>query len=494
MKNENKVLSKMFFIRAALSKINSNIEMIEKEKEIQKYEIDRIKKQNAENIQTISNEHNLLKQRIIEEGKRKTEQITIEDSQLNNFYSLIGNLENYYSENKQSIPFLDVRGTKAREILSEIKEIKSIIASLDEIERKNAQRIREISVIPNEKLKNKKTSKLLKLIKIFKIFLLFSGITSLSAIVAFLFDKYILGGILLAFSFFISAFFLLSLNKTNSKYKISIKEQAEYEIQIEESKVKAEKLKEELDAQNEKIRDQIKEKRKEIEPLTRLLLQDLLTIAEDVRNKLLEKSYVINKAYDDISTQIKEIDVAYLEKQTNENNALADEINSIEEAAEKRIKMLEGESEILYSEAKNMGVDERDWKHIDVLIYLLETGRAESVKEALQLTDTMHRHSELLNTIHSATEYIGSTIRESMENISLAMENIAISIDFQARELRDSINENHVNTSNLVKKMINSQDLCNALLEKSNFSSEKLVENISHLRERRDYEYYITGI
>lgn len=32
-------------------------------------------------------------------------------------------------------------------------------------------------------------------------------------------------------------------------------------------------------------------------------------------------------------------------------------------------------------------LDERDWKNIDIVIFQLETGRADSVKEALQLTD-----------------------------------------------------------------------------------------------------------
>lgn len=64
-----------------------------------------------------------------------------------------------------------------------------------------------------------------------------------------------------------------------------------------------------------------------------------------------------------------------------------------------------------YAPILNIG----DWQYLDVLIYDFETGRADSVKEALQLLDRQRQAELIAGEIKNAAEYIGSNLR-SVEN------------------------------------------------------------------------------
>ena len=141
----------------------------------------------------------------------------------------------------------------------------------------------------------------------------------------------------------------------------------------------------------------------------------------------------------------------------------------------------------LISVATQNFIDQRDLIYLDFIIYLLETGRADTMKEALQQTDLYIRHNEIKEIMQSATVSICSSIQSSFKSLSFSLSD-------QLSLLRSEFAKNNSELSEKFENLISAQELNNALLQKSNVSSEKLVENISRLRERRDYEYYRTGI
>ncbi len=62
------------------------------------------------------------------------------------------------------------------------------------------------------------------------------------------------------------------------------------------------------------------------------------------------------------------------------------------------------------SEQFNWLLDERDWQHLDLVIYQIETRRADSVKEALQLVDRELQTERIQRTIGVATQTIFNTL------------------------------------------------------------------------------------
>ena len=99
-------------------------------------------------------------------------------------------------------------------------------------------------------------------------------------------------------------------------------------------------------------------------------------------------------------------------------------------------------------------LDERDWAHLDLVIFELETRRADTVKEALQLVDRELQTERIQQTIVQATEQICYEIRRGFARLEativrcceaicaqLAVMNVQLAgISSQLSELTDSVN------------------------------------------------------
>lgn len=146
----------------------------------------------------------------------------------------------------------------------------------------------------------------------------------------------------------------------------------------------------------------------------------------------------------------------------------------------------ENTSNLLKTLAKQSLVDERDWENLDLLIYELETGRADSIKEALQQTDLLIRHNEIKQAIGKASEAICNTIQQSMSEISFSIESNMLRIhdDFI------SLSEEQRRIQQSLRDVVSAQELSNALREKANVSSEQLAADVKRLRELEDYRFY----
>ncbi len=141
-------------------------------------------------------------------------------------------------------------------------------------------------------------------------------------------------------------------------------------------------------------------------------------------------------------------------------------------------------------------LDCRDYKHVDLIIYLLETGRADEMKEALQQTDVYVSTERIVQAINNATETISLSINKNFSRLESAIikntyelgnkidrltYNVNAMSDRQSA-LISELNENVEKTNSAIKMQ-------NALLEKSNVSSAEMASNVERMRMYADDAY-----
>lgn len=121
-------------------------------------------------------------------------------------------------------------------------------------------------------------------------------------------------------------------------------------------------------------------------------------------------------------------------------------------------------------------IDERDWQHVDLVIYYMETYRADSMKEALQLVERETQTQRIIQAVEQATERICGTLRQGFAAINSTINNLSA-------QLRASQRLQSMQYANLTAAV----NLNNALQAKANVSSAKLVSEVSSLRANSDY-------
>ena len=124
-----------------------------------------------------------------------------------------------------------------------------------------------------------------------------------------------------------------------------------------------------------------------------------------------------------------------------------------------------------------------DWGSVDLLIYYLSTGRADTLKEALQLYDRQSQTDEILRAIGEAQSNICSVVKNGFVALGTAMvQCFAV--------LSNQINAQHEETMKAVKnvgKQLSSQEkniaaLKDALTAKMNVNSKQLAADMNSLK------------
>lgn len=155
-------------------------------------------------------------------------------------------------------------------------------------------------------------------------------------------------------------------------------------------------------------------------------------------------------------------------------------------------------------------LDERDWKYLDLYIYMYETGRAESKKEALQLIDQYIQNQNIVEAVNRAGSAVCATLKSGFSKVRDAIGTACMAINTTMRELHsetmlkmdritnrlDDINENvqtasakldtlSVGINNLgssVVELTGAVNMGNALKSKASTSSEQLVSDSRYIR------------
>lgn len=169
-------------------------------------------------------------------------------------------------------------------------------------------------------------------------------------------------------------------------------------------------------------------------------------------------------------------------------------------------------SEQLYSALVNQfnsTLDCRDWKHIDLIIFYYETGRADTLKECLQQVDRQVQTDAIIKEIRSASKNISSTIKTSITGLQQEMvmcfDKLSVQLYSQYKEtmkkltsidkgiaklnddvetLNHSIKDGNAimsELSNNMSKISEAAYLQNALLEKISVDSMSLVRDTYYM-------------
>lgn len=132
-------------------------------------------------------------------------------------------------------------------------------------------------------------------------------------------------------------------------------------------------------------------------------------------------------------------------------------------------------------------LDERDWQHLDLVIFELETRRADSVKEALQLVDRELQTERIQHTIVKATEQICYEIRRGFAEMRATIIECSRAISTQLSVISRQLGE----ISGQLSELTDGVNLGNALQAKANVSSAQLISDVHAIRYyQHDIRYY----
>ncbi len=171
-----------------------------------------------------------------------------------------------------------------------------------------------------------------------------------------------------------------------------------------------------------------------------------------------------------------------------ENQRMAESVAIIE--ADKEIEILAEKSEEINNALKDaygVFIAESDWANIDLIIHYIETGRADTLKEALYQVDRERQNDRIVRAIHAASESIcshidsamrkmGDALARSFQRLNRSLQSISSQIALSADRSADANRE-------LLGKLdtqISTAKMNTVLLEKANQSSDKLLEDLRY--------------
>ena len=138
-------------------------------------------------------------------------------------------------------------------------------------------------------------------------------------------------------------------------------------------------------------------------------------------------------------------------------------------------------------------LDMRDWKYLDLVLFYLETRRADTLKEALQQVDTEVRARRLAGTIKEAMAQLQDTVSIGFVSIRGAIETCSAKLSAQLAsqhsELSAQLASQHEQTSAQLaqanaqlSQLTDAAHIGNALQAKANVTSEQLMHDIHYIR------------
>ena len=164
-------------------------------------------------------------------------------------------------------------------------------------------------------------------------------------------------------------------------------------------------------------------------------------------------------------------------------------------------------SMIFYSALEKMYgnfLNVRDWKYIDYIIYTFETGRAESLKEALQLADREEQTQRIVETMQEATRRICETMKYNADRIQDSLQqnfamisdkvaeesakicgyigNVETKVDGLKADVRNVQRTLGSQTAYLAK-MSSRQNISNEFMKRQSESSSQIASTVGLLRE-----------
>ena len=137
---------------------------------------------------------------------------------------------------------------------------------------------------------------------------------------------------------------------------------------------------------------------------------------------------------------------------------------------------------------------ESDWENTDLVIYYLQTGRADTIKEALYQVDRQRQTEQIVSVISQATQYLVGTINNnfySLERlVKSSFQKLAVLVENSGRSISRAIEENTAiireqaenarTIGKLQEKLLTETQLSNSLLAKANETSDELLNDLRY--------------
>lgn len=191
-----------------------------------------------------------------------------------------------------------------------------------------------------------------------------------------------------------------------------------------------------------------------------------------------------------------------LEPKLNECYAVVNRSKAIVERDRAyRSKLSQEMYDALVAQFKSV-LDIRDWEHIDLIIFNFETGRADTLKEALQQVDRRVQTDEIIEAIESAGSSIAATInvtmRELRSDLNKSFNRLSEQLGIQHAEQMTAlgnINRNIERTNESIAKLQSATEnngkalenissaanLNNALIAKIGCDSMSLMDDVNYM-------------
>ena len=130
---------------------------------------------------------------------------------------------------------------------------------------------------------------------------------------------------------------------------------------------------------------------------------------------------------------------------------------------------------------------EQDWENLDLIIFYFITGRAETIKESLQLVDRERQTQRIVESVRFASREICSSIKAAFAELGSILEASFNMINDRLDSIEDGVDTikegiNSLNDSNRI--LISKTEMNTALVAKAQRTSDELAKDLKYLREK----------
>ncbi|MCH5158881.1 MAG: hypothetical protein J1F33_06770 [Clostridiales bacterium] len=148
---------------------------------------------------------------------------------------------------------------------------------------------------------------------------------------------------------------------------------------------------------------------------------------------------------------------------------------------------------MIYALEESFGdlIDSRDWENTDIIIYALETRRADNIMQALQVVDGERRTERIIQAVDTAGREICKSINMGLSRLQSEMTRcfgiLGQLVVKQGDRIAGRVQDLQYNVSSSMSQLASQQTMSNALLAKANENSAALAAEAVRLRTGAEY-------
>ncbi len=182
-------------------------------------------------------------------------------------------------------------------------------------------------------------------------------------------------------------------------------------------------------------------------------------IIEDTK-KLTDNGYRLNKAKDNLSASREQLNDLYAREQPN--------ITKLQSLNENTYKILVDNHSSIFCES--------DWSYIDLILYYFNSGRADTVKEALQLVDKQLQTDQITSAINQLSNKLSTILVDGIKYLGATINANASLLSQQINAISKSVNTN-------LGLVLEESKLQKTLMENLNVSSKTMADELVNINK-----------